>query len=211
MAWHGESNCSACAFVSRQLDRARRVHRTRAAGRSARPESRPAGLPRCPQPTAPGHSPSTSTRACWCCVDASARSTQAVSTPRAWASRRTVRGGHDAERAKPRVMSSVGGRPGQVGALLRRHRKAAGLSQKELADAAGLSQRGISDLERGVRRRPYPATLRRLVAALGLGRDGRAELLLAAAAEDGRVSASGPPRRTAEGSRQPASGQEQAS
>jgi transcriptional regulator with XRE-family HTH domain len=88
-------------------------------------------------------------------------------------------------------MRTLGNGPGQVGALLRRHRKAAGLSQRELAEAAGLSRRGISDLERGVRRRPYPATLRRLVAALGLGSAGRAELLLAAAAEDVQVSAPG--------------------
>ena len=107
-------------------------------------------------------------------------------------------------------MSTVGDGPGQVGALLRRHRTAAGLSQKELADAAGLSQRGISDLERGVRRRPYPATRRRLSAALGLSRAERAELL-AAAEDDVRVSASGPPRRTSERSRQPASRQGEAS
>jgi transcriptional regulator with XRE-family HTH domain len=87
-------------------------------------------------------------------------------------------------------MSTVGDGPGQVGALLRQHRKAAGLPQKELADAAGLSRRGISDLERGVRRRPYPATLRRLIAALGLSRAARAELLLAAAEDDVQLSTS---------------------
>jgi transcriptional regulator with XRE-family HTH domain len=99
-------------------------------------------------------------------------------------------------------MRTPGDGPGQVGALLRRHRKAAGLSQKELADAAGLSPRGISDLERGVRRRPYPATIRRLVAALGLGRAGRAELLLAVAAEDVQGSASRSSQRTSRRSRQ---------
>jgi transcriptional regulator with XRE-family HTH domain len=50
--------------------------------------------------------------------------------------------------------------PQAFGALL--HRLAAGLSQAELAERAGLSARGISDLERGVRQAPYPATLRRL-------------------------------------------------
>jgi transcriptional regulator with XRE-family HTH domain len=84
-----------------------------------------------------------------------------------------------------------------VGALVRRHRKAAGLSQKELADAAGLSQRGISDLERGVRRKPYPDTLRRLIAGLGLGRAERAELLLAAAQDNRPVDhVRGLPRMT---------------
>jgi predicted ATPase/transcriptional regulator with XRE-family HTH domain len=67
------------------------------------------------------------------------------------------------------------------GALLLRHRLAAGLSQEELAERAGLSQRGISDLERGVRRSPYPATARRLAAALGLD-DGARDRLLAARA-----------------------------
>jgi transcriptional regulator with XRE-family HTH domain len=41
------------------------------------------------------------------------------------------------------------------GALLRRHRIAAGLTQEALADRAGLSVRGIADLERGARRYPH--------------------------------------------------------
>ncbi|MBV9322340.1 MAG: helix-turn-helix transcriptional regulator [Chloroflexi bacterium] len=65
------------------------------------------------------------------------------------------------------------------GALLQRHRLAAGLSQAELAERAGLSQRGISDLERGLRRAPYPATLRRLAEALGLAEPERTALLAA--------------------------------
>jgi transcriptional regulator with XRE-family HTH domain len=55
-----------------------------------------------------------------------------------------------------------------VGALLQRHRVAAGLSQEALAERAGLSRRGISDLERGKRRVPHPATARRLADALKL-------------------------------------------
>jgi predicted ATPase/transcriptional regulator with XRE-family HTH domain len=66
------------------------------------------------------------------------------------------------------------------GGLLQRYRAAAGLSQEELADRAGLSRRGISDLERGVRRSPYPATVRRLAAALGLAEADRRVLLGAA-------------------------------
>ena len=54
------------------------------------------------------------------------------------------------------------------GELLRRHRLAAGLSQDELAERAGLSAHGISDLERGARRSPYPQTVHRLATALAL-------------------------------------------
>ena len=38
--------------------------------------------------------------------------------------------------------------------LLKQHRLAVGMTQEELAERAGLSARGISDLERGVSRRP---------------------------------------------------------
>jgi pimeloyl-ACP methyl ester carboxylesterase/DNA-binding XRE family transcriptional regulator len=70
--------------------------------------------------------------------------------------------------------------PGPFSVLLRQSRVAAGLSQEGLAERAGLSVRGISDLERGVRRAPHPATLRRLVEALDLGPTERAALLAAA-------------------------------
>jgi transcriptional regulator with XRE-family HTH domain len=103
-------------------------------------------------------------------------------------------------------MTTVADDSGSFGALLRVHRKAAGLSQKELAEVAGLSRRGISDLERGVRRRPYPATLRRLIGALGLGKAERGELLLAAAGEDVQSRASGWSDRPTGGSRHGASG-----
>ena len=55
------------------------------------------------------------------------------------------------------------------GALLRRRRLAAGLSQEQLAERAGLSAHGISDLERGARTTPQRATVRLLARALGLG------------------------------------------
>jgi predicted ATPase/transcriptional regulator with XRE-family HTH domain len=51
---------------------------------------------------------------------------------------------------------------------LRRHRMAAGMTQEALAEASGLSVRGISDLERGVKQRPHPETIRLLAAALDL-------------------------------------------
>src|SRR5260370_13315086 len=62
------------------------------------------------------------------------------------------------------------------GALLRRFRLAAGLSQEELAERAGMSARGISDLERGVHRVPYRHTLIRLSEVLGLDPDQRATM-----------------------------------
>ena len=66
------------------------------------------------------------------------------------------------------------------GAHLRRHRRAAGLTQAELAERAGLSVRGISDLERGARRAPYQETVARLADALGLADEERAAFLAAA-------------------------------
>src|SRR5919199_317420 len=64
-------------------------------------------------------------------------------------------------------------------ALLRQHRLVAGLTQEALAERAGLSLRGVSDLERGVRRAPYPDTVRRLAAALDLSGADTSRLVLA--------------------------------
>jgi transcriptional regulator with XRE-family HTH domain len=58
--------------------------------------------------------------------------------------------------------------PHVFGELLRRHRLARGLTQEALAEQTGLSARGIADLERGVRRSPYPTTVKRLAAGLRL-------------------------------------------
>ncbi len=52
--------------------------------------------------------------------------------------------------------------------LLQRYRRAAGLTQEELAERAHLSVRGISNLERGVRRLPQRGTVVLLADALGL-------------------------------------------
>src|SRR5207247_10276309 len=76
----------------------------------------------------------------------------------------------------------------RFGELLRRHREAAGLTQEALAQLAQLSPRGISDLERGVRRTPYPETVRALARALGLGEGARAALVAAARAGGGHVA-----------------------
>src|SRR5689334_21988718 len=70
-------------------------------------------------------------------------------------------------------------KPWTFGYLLRRYRVAAGLSQEELAERAALSQRGISDLERGKRQLPHPATVRRLIDALDLVEGDRATLMTA--------------------------------
>jgi len=56
------------------------------------------------------------------------------------------------------------------GALLRKYRLAAGLTQEALAERAGLSVRNIQNLERGTNR-PLHDTTRRLAAALALGPD----------------------------------------
>ena len=58
--------------------------------------------------------------------------------------------------------------PTSFGALLRRHREAAALSQEDLAERAGLAAKAIGALERGERRRPYPRTVHTLADALRL-------------------------------------------
>ena len=59
---------------------------------------------------------------------------------------------------------------GAFGAALRRHRRNLGLSQEDLSGATcgGVAARTISDLERGVARRPRAETVRLLAAALRL-------------------------------------------
>jgi predicted ATPase/transcriptional regulator with XRE-family HTH domain len=75
------------------------------------------------------------------------------------------------------------------GALLRRVRKDAGLTQQELAERAGLSLNAVNALERGVRRHPYPHTVRSLADALGLSEEERASLLAAIPARGKTASA----------------------
>ena len=66
------------------------------------------------------------------------------------------------------------------GAVLRRHRLAAGLSQEALAERARMSTHGISALERGYRRTPQRKTLALLAGALALNGDEHAQFQLAA-------------------------------
>jgi predicted ATPase/DNA-binding XRE family transcriptional regulator len=66
------------------------------------------------------------------------------------------------------------------GALLRRYRTLAGLSQEALAARATISTRAVSDLERGINRAPRAETLELLASALDLTSDERAALIAAA-------------------------------
>ena len=59
------------------------------------------------------------------------------------------------------------------GALLRRYRLAAGLTQEALAERARVSLDGISALERGYRRSPQRETLALLAGALALSDEQR--------------------------------------
>jgi predicted ATPase/DNA-binding XRE family transcriptional regulator len=65
------------------------------------------------------------------------------------------------------------------GSLLRSYRRRASLTQEELAERAGLAVNAVSSLERGLRTRPYPHTVRALSAALALS-EGEREGLAAA-------------------------------
>ena len=71
----------------------------------------------------------------------------------------------------------------RFGAVLRRYRVGASLSQEELAERSGLSVRGISDLERGARTSPRLETVRLISDALQLSSDDRSTLLAAARPE----------------------------
>jgi predicted ATPase/DNA-binding XRE family transcriptional regulator len=68
----------------------------------------------------------------------------------------------------------------EFGALLKQLRTDEQLSQEELAARAGMSVRGLSDLERGVRRQPHKQTVMALVNALRLTDEARSNFLAAA-------------------------------
>lgn len=59
-------------------------------------------------------------------------------------------------------------RRGTLGDFVTAERGAAGLTQEELSEKSGLSVRTIRDIERGRVRKPHPATVRSLAAALRL-------------------------------------------
>ena len=68
------------------------------------------------------------------------------------------------------------------GAMLRQARRAANLSQTELAERAGMSRSAISALERGLKHRPHQYTVGALADALRLAPGARAALAAAARA-----------------------------
>ena len=84
-----------------------------------------------------------------------------------------------------------------IGSLVRQLRLRAGFSQEELAERAGLTASGISQIERGTRRRPQPHTLRALAGALRLSPEERRALLSAVEAEGTSSAPAGPPASTA--------------
>jgi serine/threonine protein kinase, bacterial len=90
--------------------------------------------------------------------------------------------------------------PTEFGALLRRHRIDAGLTQEELAERAQLSARVISDLERGVNRIPRVYTLRQLADALQLPASDRVAFITIARERTG-TPAPPPPSTGSDGER----------
>ncbi len=76
-------------------------------------------------------------------------------------------------------MGDAGTRVGTFGALVRRYRLAASLSQEALAERAGLSVDAISVIERGKRGAPRPDTVALLARALGLSDEERAAFAVA--------------------------------
>lgn len=83
------------------------------------------------------------------------------------------------------------------GALLRRLRVLAGLTQEQLAERAGLSARAVGDLERDGARRPRLDTAVLLAGALGLEGKARREFLVAAHPEAATPETAGPPSASA--------------
>ncbi|MDQ3808811.1 MAG: helix-turn-helix domain-containing protein, partial [Chloroflexota bacterium] len=75
---------------------------------------------------------------------------------------------------------------GSLGVLLRQQRLAASLSQASLAQRAGLTRTTVAALERGARAAPRPATVLRLIDALGVVPPKRTALI--AAADAARLS-----------------------
>src|SRR6201995_3886031 len=78
------------------------------------------------------------------------------------------------------------------GALVRRHRTAAALSQEELALRAGLSIRAVSDMERGRTRRPFLRSVWQLADALELPPLERTQLIAAVEPDTGPPPGAGP-------------------
>ena len=84
---------------------------------------------------------------------------------------------------------------GGFGALLRRLRLAAGLTQEALAERAGVSAKAIGELERDPSRAPRLDTVALLADALGLDTGGRARFLAAARPDHSPRPEPSPPDR----------------
>src|SRR4051794_2753538 len=99
--------------------------------------------------------------------------------------------GHYARRVGD-APDQVHGQTGALGERLRAWRRAAGLTQEELAERAGLTAHGVSALERGARTRPHPHTVRSLARALQLS-EADSDLLRASATQGAADSPSARP------------------
>jgi transcriptional regulator with XRE-family HTH domain len=93
------------------------------------------------------------------------------------------------DRPGPAARGTNGDHEAPFGAELKRLRYAAGLTQEELASRAGLTAKAVSALERDVRKRPYPHTVRSLTDALDLTDAERATLQAAVPGRGERVRA----------------------
>jgi predicted ATPase/DNA-binding XRE family transcriptional regulator len=82
---------------------------------------------------------------------------------------------------------------------LRAHRRAAGMTQAELAGRAGVGVRTVRDLERGRASRPQRTTVELLAAGLGLTGARRAEFVALARGAGGRLPAGRPAGETEAG------------
>src|SRR5215831_12482963 len=82
-------------------------------------------------------------------------------------------------------------RAARLAALVRDRRRAAGLTQGQLAESSGMSRAAIRDLEQGRTRRPRAGSLARLAAALGL--DAAQTAQLAVLAREGSRPTAGAP------------------
>src|ERR1700729_3636618 len=85
------------------------------------------------------------------------------------------------------MVGGQGGSGAWLGALVGGWRRAAGLTQRELAAGSGLSVTAVRDLEQGRSRRPRAGSLAALAGVLGLDA-GQAAVLARAAGEDARLA-----------------------
>jgi transcriptional regulator with XRE-family HTH domain len=83
------------------------------------------------------------------------------------------------------------GDDGRTGELLRGYRRATGLTQRQLADAARVSIGVVRDLEQGLTARPRAESVRRLAVALDLDQRPAAEFVRAMLGEAGAAPGAG--------------------